>query len=112
MTEEEALQHARQSIDRWRAGDITSEEALVAIGRALGVSGAAIAAALAADRAQEKTRPSDLTDRAWGYLQRAMEAERRAAGGSEDFRRHMLDVSIQWLDLARQVSLLKSRRRT
>lgn len=45
-------------------------------------------------------------DRADGYLQRALEAERKAAMGSDSFRREMLDIAAEWRDLARQVVVL------
>ena len=35
------------------------------------------------------------------YLQRAMEAERKGAVGNEEFRREMIDLAVQWRDLAR-----------
>jgi CRP-like cAMP-binding protein len=38
--------------------------------------------------------------------QKAMEAERRAAGGSEEFRAELLDLALQWRDLARHAEAL------
>ena len=34
------------------------------------------------------------------YLQRAMQAEQKAATGSEEFRQDMIDLATQWRDLA------------
>ena len=39
-------------------------------------------------------------ERAEEYLRRAIEAERRAASGTDAFRREMLDLAVQWRDLA------------
>lgn len=36
------------------------------------------------------------------YLQRAMDAERKAAQGSLQFRQDMIDLAMQWRDLNRQ----------
>jgi hypothetical protein len=40
------------------------------------------------------------------FRQRAMEAERKAATGSDAFRAEMLEVVVQWLELARAAQLL------
>lgn len=45
--------------------------------------------------------PESLDGRARAYLERAMEAERKAAIGPEDVRREMIDLATQWRDLAR-----------
>jgi len=39
-------------------------------------------------------------ERAQEYLRRAMDAERKAASGTEAFRQEMIDLAMQWRDLA------------
>ena len=48
-------------------------------------------------------------DRVDVYLQRAMDAERKAGLGSEEFRQQMLDLAMQWRDLARVAADLPDR---
>lgn len=39
-------------------------------------------------------------ERALEYLRRAKDAERKAASGTDAFRREMSDLALQWRDLA------------
>ncbi len=48
------------------------------------------------------TQARQRENRIEAYLQRAIEAERKAALGSEKFRRDMIDLAMQWRDLAQQ----------
>jgi hypothetical protein len=70
----------------------------------------AAAEALAQQRAElssaRRASALALEDRIEAYLRRAMEAERLAAGGGEQFRRDMIDLAMQWRDLARQLAEL------
>lgn len=42
----------------------------------------------------------DPADRVQECLRRALEAERKAADGSDELRREMIDLAMQWRDLA------------
>jgi hypothetical protein len=49
-----------------------------------------------------------LMQKAEAYRQRAMNAERSAGGGSEHNRQDMIDIAMQWFELARQYDWLAS----
>jgi hypothetical protein len=100
----------RDTLRHWRDGRLTPEAAIYRVGEALGLDPDLIRNRMLA----EKRGPGGawnmslqaLQDRAERYRQRAMNAEHKAALGSDPFRREMMDVAAQWQDLARQAQAL------